>query len=160
MKAADAAFVDSAFKELLKRGNAIEISEEGVAKASNGGARAATDANMARLKHWLLRVSGHESEAWLQRACRSLLSSSATTDWQRINPFLTDSEVRDILQLTAHAMLRAVRVVLANGSLAEARDLQKMLTKAISTVKETGKLLGCSFRLHCNFVAYTNPFKP
>ena len=73
MKAADAAFVDSAFKELLKRGNTIEISEEGVAKASNGGARAATDANMARLKHWLLRVSGHESEAWLQRACRSFV---------------------------------------------------------------------------------------
>ena len=64
MKAADAAFVDSAFKELLKRGNTIEISEEGVAKASNGGARA---------KHWLLRVSGHESEAWLQRACRSFV---------------------------------------------------------------------------------------
>ncbi|CAE7661481.1 unnamed protein product [Symbiodinium pilosum] len=37
-------------------------------------------------------------------------------------------------------MLRAVRVVLANGSLAEARDLQKMLSKAISTVRETGKL--------------------
>ena len=73
MKAADAAFVDSAFKELLKRGNSIEISEEGVAKALNGGARAATDANMARLKHWLLRVSGHESEAWLQRACRSFV---------------------------------------------------------------------------------------
>ena len=33
-------------------------------------------------------------------------------------------------------MLRAVRVVLANGSLAEARDLQKMLTKAISVVEE------------------------
>ena len=45
-------------------------------------------------------------------------------------------EVRDILQLTSHAMLRAVRVVLANGSLAEARDLQKMLTKAISVVEE------------------------
>ena len=79
-----------------------------------------------------------------------MLSSSATTDWQRINPFLTDSEVKDILQLTAHAMLRAVRVVLANGSLAEARDLQKMLTKAISTVKETGKLLGCSSKFHCD----------
>lgn len=37
-------------------------------------------------------------------------------------------QVRDILQLTSHAMLRAVRVVLANGSLAEARD-QKMLMK-------------------------------
>jgi len=49
---------------------------------------------------------------------------------------LTTDEVRDILQLTSHAMLRAVRVVLANGSLAEARDLQKMLTKAISVVEE------------------------
>ena len=49
---------------------------------------------------------------------------------------LTTDEVRDILQLTSHAMLRAVRVVLANGSLAEARDLQKMLIKAISVVEE------------------------
>ena len=54
-------------------------------------------------------------------------------------------QVKDILQLTSHAMLRAVRVVLANGSLAEARDLHKMLTKAISTVRETGKLLGSGF---------------
>ena len=46
------------------------------------------------------------------------------------------SEVRDILQLTSHAMLRAVRVVLANGSLQEARDLQAMLLKAIAMVKE------------------------
>jgi len=44
--------------------------------------------------------------------------------------------VRDILQLTSHAMLRAVRVVLANGSLVEARDLQQMLKKAISQVEE------------------------
>lgn len=58
MKAADAAFVDSAFKEVLKRGNAIDLSEEGIGKASNGGARAAHDAGLARLKHWLLRVSG------------------------------------------------------------------------------------------------------
>ncbi|CAJ1371061.1 unnamed protein product, partial [Effrenium voratum] len=141
MKAADASFVDSAFREVLRRGNAIDVSDEAsAAKASAGGARAAGDANLSRLKHWLLRVSGHESEAWLQRACRSLLSSSATQDWQRINPFLSESEVRDILQLTSHAMLRAVRVVLANGSLAEARDLQKMLKKAIGTVKEEGKL--------------------
>ena len=33
-----------------------------------------------------------ESEAWLQRACRSLLSSSAAEDWQRINPFLSKTE--------------------------------------------------------------------
>lgn len=39
-------------------------------------------------------VQGHESEAWLQRACRSLLSSSALEDWQRINPFLSESEAR------------------------------------------------------------------
>lgn len=44
--------------------------------------------------------------------------------------------MRDILQLTSHAMLRAVRVVLANGSLQEARDLQAMLLKAIAMVKE------------------------
>ncbi len=49
---------------------------------------------------------------------------------------LQPPQVRDILQLTSHAMLRAVRVVLANGSLAEARDLQKMLKKAISQVEE------------------------
>ena len=49
---------------------------------------------------------------------------------------LQPPKVRDILQLTSHAMLRAVRVVLANGSLAEARDLQKMVKKAISQVEE------------------------
>ena len=50
--------------------------------------------------------------------------------------YISMSEVRDILQLTSHAMLRAVRVVLANGSLQEARDLQAMLLKAIAMVKE------------------------
>ena len=33
-----------------------------------------------------------EPEAWLQRACRSLLSSSAAEDWQRINPFLSKTD--------------------------------------------------------------------
>lgn len=42
---------------------------------------------------------GHESEAWLQRCCRSLLSSSAVEDWQRINPFLSETEVRSRLDI-------------------------------------------------------------
>ena len=43
------------------------------------------------------------------------------------------------------AMLRAVRVVLANGSLAEARDLHKMLTKAISRWAGLGRCWGRLF---------------
>ena len=35
-------------------------SEEGIGKATNGGARAAHDAGLARLKHWLLRISGRD----------------------------------------------------------------------------------------------------
>ncbi|CAJ1448614.1 unnamed protein product, partial [Effrenium voratum] len=129
MKAADASFVDSAFREVLRRGvscpHGARIEAVSNLKHQSREARGIFGEQLP-IRHWLLRVSGHESEAWLQRACRSLLSSSATQEPVSL-------EVRDILQLTSHAMLRAVRVVLANGSLAEARDLQKMLKKAIGT---------------------------
>lgn len=39
-------------------------SEENIGKATNGGARAAHDASLSRLKHWLLRVSGFLEKFW------------------------------------------------------------------------------------------------
>ena len=179
-------------------------SEENTHKA-NGGARAAHDAGLSRLKHWLLRISGisaagrmegvrcgdwsteamnlklgcsgpadpfsppqqlkignastpfsRRTRSWLIKceSCRSFgtaLNHFEIKKWCETPPNSTKlqvCQVRDILQLTSHAMLRAVRVVLANGSLAEARDLQKMLTKAISVVEEE-QLAGSTPLLVC-----------
>lgn len=129
-KAADAAFVDALTMEVLLRvatqltcRNWKKMAREGNKWRCPGGFCASpvpwatNQMNQKRSKMFHVLVA----------AGRSLLSSSAE-DWQRINLFLPENEVRDILQLTSHAMLRAVRVVLANGSLAEARD-QKMLMK-------------------------------
>eukprot|EP00397_Hematodinium_sp_SG-2012_P000007 GEMP01000007.1.p1 GENE.GEMP01000007.1~~GEMP01000007.1.p1 ORF type:complete len:5820 (+),score=1409.10 GEMP01000007.1:169-17628(+) len=112
IKEADATFIDLSIQLLLKEAN--QVTETG------------TDA----LQFLLLRTSAHESRLWLQFLFASVMSSHALVDWRRINPFLSEETVDQLLNIVCWTVLIANRVGQTNNALDTLVDLRKLIVKA------------------------------
>jgi len=77
LKARDTAFVASAIRGMEDSANNMSLGD----KATESEAR-------ARLRFWLLRYAGMETEIWFEHLCCGLLSPKCESDFQLLNPFL------------------------------------------------------------------------
>lgn len=87
---------------------------------------------LEKIKFLLRRQSGQESVIWLEFIFGSLLSSHATADLKRLNPYLDDKIADSILNVVSVSLLKANRVGHANRCIAATLKLLSMVDKVIS----------------------------
>lgn len=85
----------------------------------------------------LRRFSGQETRVWLEFLFGTMLSSTQFADLQKLNPFLTSSQVDTMNQIVCAAVLHANRIGQINRCLLDARGIQKTMHKIGRLQRET-----------------------
>lgn len=81
----------------------------------------------ARSTFLAARDSGHEPEIWFDYLVASLMSTKAEASLQKLNPFLSPSSVRHVLNLTVSVMMHVIRIGQTQSCIATTRRLLNLL---------------------------------
>jgi hypothetical protein len=123
----DLQYMQTSIENVVKAANYIP----GVtARGDNNNSAPADEPTMlSRLSWALLRVANIEPKLWFEFLVASLLSSKGDEDIKFWNPFLTDTDAQEVLNLTVDSLLHTIRLGHAGRCIIETRDLLGQLKK-------------------------------
>ena len=118
LRSSDHTFVQTAFSVLRQLGNKTPVDD-----TSDGVSAAKAKA----LGFNLERYAGQEAWVAIDFIIGALVSTNAVFDLQKINPFLSEVEAEEILQLAALAITRSTRIGQINRVLSNCRSVEALV---------------------------------